>query len=124
MSVTLAVPREDPHQNAGFFNDFGFPYGYAKGSAGFGTAVPNHSPFPTGRVGFSVDDFGMTSFFLKHVSQNAIIFQDMFGYSPPPGTYGRPPYDAWVSPPTMQATPRSSRNGPPAHEQPWYRIMR
>lgn len=51
VSVTLAVPREDPHQSASaYFNDFGFPYGYAKGGAGFGGAgMPNNSPFP-GRV--------------------------------------------------------------------------
>ncbi|VDM65700.1 unnamed protein product [Strongylus vulgaris] len=100
VSVTLAVPREDPHQSAsGYFNDFGFPYGYGKGGAGFGGAPgmpPNHSPFP-GR--------------------------DVFGYSPPPGVYGRPGYDGWVPPPSLQGTPRSSRNGP-AHEQPWYRIIR
>ncbi|RCN34642.1 hypothetical protein ANCCAN_19507 [Ancylostoma caninum] len=98
VSVTLAVPREDPHQSASaYFNDFGFPYGYAKGGAGFGGAgMPNNSPFP-GR--------------------------DVFGYSPPPGVYGRPPYDGWVPPPALQGTPRSSRNGP-AHEQPWYRIIR
>ncbi|KHJ93400.1 hypothetical protein OESDEN_06690 [Oesophagostomum dentatum] len=95
VSVTLAVPREDPHQNGAFYNDFGFPYGYAKGGAGFGSGIPSHSPFPAGR--------------------------DMFGYSPPPGAYGRPPYDGWVPPPTMQGTPRSSRSGPPAHEQPCVR---
>ncbi|EYC18873.1 hypothetical protein Y032_0026g1419 [Ancylostoma ceylanicum] len=96
VSVTLAVPREDPHQSASaYFNDFGFPYGYAKGGAGFGGAgMPNNSPFP-GR--------------------------DVFGYSPPPGVYGRPPYDGWVPPAAaLQGTPRSSRNGP-AHEQPCVR---
>ncbi|ETN76098.1 hypothetical protein NECAME_11923 [Necator americanus] len=98
VSVTLAVPREDPHQNAaGYFNDFGFPYGYAKGGAGFGGAgIPNNGHYPA---------------------------RDVFGYSPPPGVYSRAPYDGWVPPPSIQGTPRSSRNGPPL-EQPWYRIIR
>ncbi|KAK6738729.1 hypothetical protein RB195_020687 [Necator americanus] len=95
VSVTLAVPREDPHQNAaGYFNDFGFPYGYAKGGAGFGGAgIPNNGHYPA---------------------------RDVFGYSPPPGVYSRAPYDGWVPPPSIQGTPRSSRNGPPL-EQPCVR---
>lgn len=97
--VTLAVPREEAQQSnaAAFYNDFGYAYGYGKGGAGFGGSPGGPVPFP-GR--------------------------EMFGYSPPPGVYHRPPYDGWVPPPPapMQGTPRSSRGGGPSpHDQQWNR---
>ncbi|PIO77244.1 hypothetical protein TELCIR_00654 [Teladorsagia circumcincta] len=97
--VTLAVPREEPHERGpggppGYYNDYGYPYGYGKGGAGYGG-----SPGPLPYHG-----------------------REMYGYSPPPGVYARPPYDAWVSPPSgHHGTPRSSRGPGGPHEQPWYR---
>ncbi|KAJ1345818.1 hypothetical protein KIN20_000436 [Parelaphostrongylus tenuis] len=92
--VTLAVPREDVHHGNNFYNDFGFPYGYAKGGAGFGGV--GTMPYPT---------------------------RDAFGYSPPPGAFPtRSPYEDWVSPPSVvQVTPRSNRGNGAVHDQPWYR---
>ncbi|KAK6038605.1 hypothetical protein COOONC_23891 [Cooperia oncophora] len=77
--VTLAAPRDEPVERGpagppGYYNDFGYSYGYGRGGAGYGGSPGGSAPY---------------------------YARDM--YSSPRGGYGRPSYDAWGFSPPVQS---------------------